>query len=38
MRAEFAKLGYSPALTGQELSIAQDTQPPAVTIWLDAKA
>ncbi|HXW88740.1 MAG TPA: hypothetical protein VEJ42_10825 [Streptosporangiaceae bacterium] len=36
-KTEFAKLGYSPAVTGQLLTMVQGTSPPTVTIWLDSR-
>jgi hypothetical protein len=37
VRTEFAKLGYSPALIDQQVSLAQQMLPPTVTVWLDAQ-
>ena len=37
VRAEFAKLGYSPAMIDQEVTLAQDMLPPTVTVWIDAQ-
>jgi hypothetical protein len=37
VRAEFTKLGYSPALINQEVSLEQAMLPPTVTVWLDAQ-
>ena len=37
VRTYFAKLGFSPAVTQQELSLAQQMLPPTITVWLDAQ-
>jgi len=36
-RTESARLGYSSAMTAQELSLVQHMSPPTVTVWLDAQ-
>jgi len=36
-KTEFARLGYSSAVTGQLLTTVQGTSPPTVTIWLDSR-
>jgi hypothetical protein len=37
VRAEFTKLGLSPALLAQEVALAQEMLPPTVTVWIDAQ-
>jgi hypothetical protein len=37
VRAEFAKLGYSPAVMNQEVSLAEGMPPPTITVWLDGQ-
>jgi len=37
VRAEFTKLGSSPAMISQEVSVAEGMLPPTFTIWLAAQ-
>jgi hypothetical protein len=37
IRAQSAKMDYSPAMTQQELTLAQDMSPPTITVWLDGQ-
>ena len=34
-RAEFTRLGLSPAMINQEMSLAQEMLPPTITVWIN---